>query len=268
MRITSTLEVLILKTKLELARKQMGLSQMDLAKMVGISIRSYKNYELGKREPKVGIAIKMAMALNVDVSKLFSKTDIGLVRDTNAKLPSRIFSSLLGRDHVKSKENTINIMGDFSQIAGDVFSQIERGDNSQLAGGDYSQIIGGHFAQLAGGVKAQLSGGDGSQVAGSACAELKAGCRSQLAGGDCAKLEGDDCSQLVGGAYSRLSGGKNSLIIGDRHSIARGKKGTIILIVNRDKQNNIIDYSIAHVDGEKIKEDVFYKLENGKFVEK
>ena len=71
----------------------------------------------------------------------------------------------------------------------------------------------------------------------------------------------------AGGYNATLAGGENSVIVGDNHSIAKGKKGAVIVLIERDNNCNIIDFKAIQVDGEKIKEDVLYKLKNGEFVE-
>lgn len=93
------------------------------------------------------------------------------------------------------------------------------------------------------------------------------GYNAKLAGGYNAKLAGGDNAKLVGDNNAKLVGGENSLMIGDNGSIAKGKKGAVILLVERDTDYNILNFNAVQVDGEKIKEDTFYKLENGKFVE-
>ena len=93
------------------------------------------------------------------------------------------------------------------------------------------------------------------------------GYNATLAGGYNAKLAGDDYATLAGGDYATLAGGENSIIVGDNHSIAKGKKGAVIVLIERDNNCNIIDFKAVQVDGEKIKEDVLYKLKNGEFVE-
>ena len=110
---------------------------------------------------------------------------------------------------------------------------------------------GGYNATLAGGDRATLAGGD----------------EATLAGGYKAALAGGDEATLAGGNYATLAGGENSLIVGDNGSVAKGKKGTVILLVERDDDFNIINYSAVQVDGKNIKEDVLYKLENGKIKE-
>jgi hypothetical protein len=86
------------------------------------------------------------------------------------------------------------------------------------------------------------------------------------AGGNYAKLAGGDNAKLAGGNYATFAGGENSIIVGDNHSIAKGKKGAVIVLIERDNNCNIIDFKAVQVDGEKIKEDVLYKLKNGEFV--
>ena len=87
-----------------------------------------------------------------------------------------------------------------------------------------------------------------------------------LAGGNYATLAGGDNAKLAGGNNATLAGGENSIIVGDNHSIAKGKKGAVIVLIERDNNCNIIDFKAVQVDGEKIKEDVLYKLKNGEFV--
>ena len=70
----------------------------------------------------------------------------------------------------------------------------------------------------------------------------------------------------AGGDNATLAGGEYSIIVGDNHSTAKGKKGAVIVLIERDNNCNIIDFKAVQVDGEKIKEDVLYKLKNGEFV--
>ena len=74
----------------------------------------------------------------------------------------------------------------------------------------------------------------------------------------------------AGGDKSTLAGGKHSIMVGDNGSVAKGKIGSLIVLVERELKDNeyvIKNFGAVMVDGEKIKEDTFYKLENGEFVE-
>lgn len=58
-------------SKLKTLRKQKGLSQVEVARQAGIDTRQYQRYEYGEREPKTGVAIKLAKALETTVEELF-----------------------------------------------------------------------------------------------------------------------------------------------------------------------------------------------------
>ena len=130
-------------------------------------------------------------------------------------------------------------------------SEVDKKSLKATAGGNYATLAGGNYTTLAGGDNATLAGGN----------------YTTLAGGDNAKLAGGENATLAGGENAKLAGGENSIIVGDNHSIAKGKKGAVIVLIERDNNCNIIDFKAVQVDGEKIKEDVLYKLKNGEFVE-
>jgi len=93
------------------------------------------------------------------------------------------------------------------------------------------------------------------------------GAWAKLIGGDDTDLAGGDCAKIVGGNGVTLAGGYDAIIVGDNGSVAKGKKGSIIVLVERNDNMNIVNFKAVQVDGEEIKEDVLYKLENGEFVE-
>lgn len=59
------------KTLLKKAREAAGLTQEEVAYGVGISIRSYKQYESGERLPKVDKAKVIAEVLGRPVEEIF-----------------------------------------------------------------------------------------------------------------------------------------------------------------------------------------------------
>ena len=98
-------------------------------------------------------------------------------------------------------------------------------------------------------------------------AQLAAGNRAQLAAGNWAQLAAGNDAQLAAGNRAQLAAGENSVMVGDNGSIAKSMKGSVIVLVERDDDYNIISYKAEQVDGERIKEDTWYKIENGEFVE-
>lgn len=56
---------------LKARRKALGLRQQDVAKAVGITQGRFSRYELGKQEPGVYTAIRIAETLKTTVEELF-----------------------------------------------------------------------------------------------------------------------------------------------------------------------------------------------------
>jgi len=130
------------------------------------------------------------------------------------------------------------------------------------ASGDYAQLAAsGHYAKLA------ASGHSAKLAASGHCAQLAAsGDYAQLAAsGHYAKLAASgDCAQLE-------ANGKNSIAAGiGFNNTAKAKKGCWIVLAewkNINAEWTPVCVKTVQIDGEKIKEDVFYRLENGKFLE-
>ena len=57
-------------------RKQLGLSQAEIARRLGISRQTFNNYELGKREADYETLLKIAEELHTSVQDLLQDSDI------------------------------------------------------------------------------------------------------------------------------------------------------------------------------------------------
>ncbi len=57
-------EELVLKNRLKIARAEKGLSQSDLAKMVGVSRQTISSIETGQFNPTAKLALILAIALD------------------------------------------------------------------------------------------------------------------------------------------------------------------------------------------------------------
>ena len=66
-----------LENKLKQIRKEMKLTQLELAKKVGVSRQSIYAIETKKSEPSLVLALKMARALEVPLESLFWLKDSG-----------------------------------------------------------------------------------------------------------------------------------------------------------------------------------------------
>lgn len=181
----------------------------------------------------------------------------------------------------KKKSNTSAL--DDETLIGGAWTQLVGGNGSKLVGGNNAIIVGRYNAKLVGGNEAALVGDEGSTLVGDNWAELVGsdftklvgnngaklvgGNGAILVGGGSAKLTGGDCAKVIGSNYATLAGGEDAIIVGDNGSAAKGKKGSIILLIERDNEMNIINFKAVQVDGEKIKEDTLYELKNGELVE-
>ena len=81
--------------------------------------------------------------------------------------------------------------------------------------------------------------------------------------GDGATLAGGDGATLAGGDGAKLAGGDGAILVAGRGSVAKAKKGALIVLAERDENGNVCDFCAKIVDGDEIKEDVLYRLDNG-----
>lgn len=88
-----------------------------------------------------------------------------------------------------------------------------------------------------------------------------------LAGGNRATLAGGDGSKLAGGDWSKLAGGKHTIMISENDSKAKGGIGSLIVMVERNNEGEIVNYKAIQIDGDTYKEDTWYQLEDGEIKE-
>lgn len=54
-------------------RKERGLKQQELADALGISLRAYRYYESGEREPQVSLLVRMADFFDLSLDELVGR---------------------------------------------------------------------------------------------------------------------------------------------------------------------------------------------------
>lgn len=59
------------RKELQLAREKLGLSQQDVANQAGISRPFYTNIELGRKNPSLQVALRIARAVKCSVDIFF-----------------------------------------------------------------------------------------------------------------------------------------------------------------------------------------------------
>ena len=170
----------------------------------------------------------------------------------------------------------IGSSGDCAKIgsSGDCAKIASSGDRARLASSGYGATIGssGNDAQIgSSGNDAQLaSSGYGAKIGSS-------GDGAQLASsGDCATIgsSGDGAQLASSGDGAKIgSSGEDSVICcAGAGSITKAKKGSWITLTewefDDDKKRYVpVCVKTEYVDGERIKEDTFYQLRDGEFVE-
>ena len=80
--------------KIKTARRKLGLNQLELSKKLNISPSYLNLIEAGKRKVSVDLLIKASEELNLDLKKLSTKNDAGLLHDLQDLLSDNLFEDL------------------------------------------------------------------------------------------------------------------------------------------------------------------------------
>nr|DAI79471.1 MAG TPA: hypothetical protein [Caudoviricetes sp.] len=233
-------------------------------------VKTNDNKKFCTKRLKIGTKINLSQFIKASFNTLVNniKSQVAVEISDNTELVCDSFT---------------NVGDSFIKLIDDDYASLTGGYDAKLIGGNYVKAVGNHNAiiigdygaklvgnndaKLIGGTRAKLISGDGSNLVGGNFSHLVGGDDSNLMGDGCSKLVGGNNAKLIGDYDTILAGGKNTIIVGDTGSIAKGKKGSIIVLVERDDNLNIVDFKAVQVDGEKIKEDVLYKLENGELIQ-
>ena len=186
---------------------------------------------------KIGFKLSLSAFVKAAIDFAFEKSDDKVLTGDYAKLAS----SGNGAQFASS--------GDYANLAssGDVVKMASSGDYANLAssGNDAKLASSGNGAQFA-------SSGDYAQLASS---------------GDVVKMASS------GDVVKMASAGDRAVIAGiGRRNTAKGKKGSWLVLAewvynNIEERYIPVCVKAAQIDGVVIKEDTFYKLENGEFKE-
>ena len=210
-----------------------------------------------------------------DSAKIGSSGDSAQIGSSgySAQIGSSGYSAQIGSSGDSAKIGSsgdyaqIGSSGDYAQIGSSGYSAKigSSGDSAKIGSSGYSAKIGssGYSAQIG-------SSGDYAQI-GSSGYSAKIG-----SSGDYAQIgsSGDYAQIGSSGDYAQIdSAGEDSVICcAGGNSVVRAKKGSWITLsewrFSEEKKRDVpICVKTEYVDGEKIKEDTWYKLDNGNFVE-
>ena len=203
---------------------------------------------------KIKAELKLADIINIGIEWLKNVTSPSKYKKDGVLDDSGHYAQIGSSDHCAK----IGSSGDYAQIgsSGDYVKIDSCGDYVKIGSCGLCTHIGscGHCAQIG-------SCGDYAKIGSSGdCAKIGSS-------GDCAKIgSSGDCAQIdsIGGDSVIMCAGNNSRVkatVGSWITLAEW-------VWNDEKKRNVpICVKTEYVDGERIKTDTWYKLENGAFVE-
>ena len=221
---------------------------------------------------KIKAELKLADIINIGIEWLKNVTSPSKYKKDGVLDDSGHYAQIGSCDHCAK----IGSSGDYAQIgsSGDCAKIGSSGDYAQIgSSGDYAQIgSSGDYVKIGScGLCTHIgSSGHGAQI-GSSGDYAKIGscgdCAKIGSSGDCAQISSSgDCAQIdsIGGDSVIMCTGNNSRVkatVGSWITLAEW-------VWNDEKKRNVpICVKTEYVDGERIKTDTWYKLENGAFVE-
>ena len=216
-----------------------------------------KDTKIATNKIKIGAKLDLPMFIkaSIDFVSESCKKDKKTKDDSgySAQLASSGYSAQLASSGNSAK---LASSGNYAQLASSGYSAqlASSGNYAKLASsGNYSQLASsGNYSQLA-------SSGNSAKLASS-------GNYAQLA-------SSGDYAQLASSGYSaklELNGLKSVGANIGINGIIKGKEGNWITLAEYKKVNGkyeVVFVESVQIDGKKLKEDTFYKLENKKFVE-
>ena len=133
------------------------------------------------------------------------------------------------------------------------------GDRGAATAGDRGAATAGDRGAATAGYRGAATAGD--------CGAATAGYRGAATAGDCGAATAGNCG--VATARGKASTGYNGLSVARGENVqVKGGIGAILVIAEeRDDTYDIVDWKAVVVDGEVVKADTWYRLENGELVE-
>ena len=179
-----------------------------------------------------------------------------------AKIKAEDYAKISAEDHATiSAENHATISaGHNATISAGYNATISAEDNAIVSAEDYATISAENYATILVKYNAKVSAGHNATILAEDHAKISAGDRAKVSARHNATISAGDNAKV------ELKG-INALAIAGKDSKMKGVIGAWIVLTEYDKNYNIIAVESAKIDGKKIKEDTWYKLENKKFVE-
>jgi hypothetical protein len=141
------------------------------------------------------------------------------------------------------------------------------GNCGAATAGDRGAATAGDRGAATAGYRGAATAGDCGAATAGDCGAATAGYRGAATAGDCGAATAGDCGAAT--ARGKASTGSNGLSVARGSNVkVKGGIGAILVIAEeRDDTYDIVDWKAVVVDGEVVKADTWYRLENGELVE-
>ena len=153
-----------------------------------------------------------------------------------------------------------------SRVAGDNESA-SAGNSGSASAGNRGSASAGEYGSASAGEYGSASAGEYGSASAGYSGSASAGNRGSASAGN----RGSASAGYSGSAVSRgtSSAGNNGVAVARGNGVkVKGGLGAVLVLCEEEKRScDIENCKVEVVDGKKIKEDTFYKLENGEFVE-
>ena len=153
----------------------------------------------------------------------------------------------------------VNFAGKIAK-AEQLYGAVNAGGHGAANARDYGAANAGDFGAS--------NAGDWGAANASDCGAANAGDYGAANAGYYGAANAGDYGAAIARKEGQASVGRNGIavVIGNGGNV-RGKVGAILLLVDTDDDGNTLDFVAVKVDGDKIKENTWYKLESGNIVE-
>ena len=132
------------------------------------------------------------------------------------------------------------------------------GDREAASAGSWGSASAGYRGSASAGYRGSASAGESGSASAGECGSASAG--------SCGSASAGERGSASAGSWGSASAGENGIAC-CRGGKVKGGKGCAICCAELDDDGNNIGIAAAIVDGKKIKEDTWYTVKNGKFVE-
>jgi len=194
-------------------------------------------------------------------------------------------------EKIKSSNSNEVAMHDSNEVAMDDSNEVAMDDSNEVAMHDYNKVAMDNYNKVAMDHSNEVAMRnsnkvamddynkvamhDSNEVAMDHSNEVAMRNSNEVAMDDYNKVAMHDSNEVKAGEQCIISGrsnnkveiGKNSIATLNDNSKIKGKIGSWFVLVERNNDYNIIDVMTVKIDGKKIKEDIWYTLKNGKFIE-